>query len=278
MKKINNTEVIKIHVLHCGQVQVDIAVPFKQRTLNPLAFTGLFRSSKQQIILPVSAYLIEHPKGLILVDTGWHTDVRSNQSAYLGKIAYQTSKAFLPPDKAVHEQLNHMGLCTTDLDYVVISHMDADHASGIKLVKDAKHILTSNLEWQATKKSKLRYQSHMWESVNVETFAFSNSSYGPMGASFDLFGDESVVFVHTPGHSHGMVSVLVQNNERFVLLANDTGYSQKSWDDLILPGITVNKKQAMDSLRWVKKMSMKTNCLVTLANHDLDIKPDVIEL
>ena len=32
--------------------------------------TGIGRSWKKRLWLPVSAYLIEHPKGLILLDTG----------------------------------------------------------------------------------------------------------------------------------------------------------------------------------------------------------------
>jgi hypothetical protein len=43
---------IKIHLLHCGQVQVDIAVPFKQNTLNAIAFTGIFRSKKLNMPKP----------------------------------------------------------------------------------------------------------------------------------------------------------------------------------------------------------------------------------
>ncbi|GLX69726.1 N-acyl homoserine lactonase family protein [Paenibacillus glycanilyticus] len=272
------TSTIKVHVLHCGQVQVDIAVPFKQKTLNPLAFTGLFRSSKHQIVIPVSAYLIEHPKGLVLVDTGWHTDVRGDQAKYLGKISYRISKAFLPEGQAVHEQLLKMGIKAKDLDYVVISHMDADHASGIKLLNEAKNMMTSDMEWQATVKNKLRYKQHMWEGIEIKPFSMTDSEYGPMRKSFDLFNDESIVFVHTPGHSHGMVSTIVQNNGKFVLLANDTGYSKESWEEMILPGIVVNKKHAFESLKWVKNMSLKSNCIEALANHDPEILPHVIEL
>ncbi|MBJ8191398.1 MBL fold metallo-hydrolase, partial [Bacillus cereus] len=90
------SETIKIHVLHCGQVQTDMALPFNQNTLNPIAFTGIFRSKKYQNKLPVSAYLIEHPKGLVLIDTGWHTDVRKDQRKYMGRIHYQINKAILP--------------------------------------------------------------------------------------------------------------------------------------------------------------------------------------
>ena len=59
---------IKVHIFHTGFVQVDDAIPHGSK--NPLAILGLFRS-KYKRLLPVSCYLIEHPKGKILIDTGW---------------------------------------------------------------------------------------------------------------------------------------------------------------------------------------------------------------
>ncbi|UXR70340.1 MULTISPECIES: hypothetical protein [unclassified Staphylococcus] len=57
------TNDIKIHVLHTGEVIVDEALPFGYESNRPLAWTGLFRSKKHQISIPVSVYLVEHPKG-----------------------------------------------------------------------------------------------------------------------------------------------------------------------------------------------------------------------
>lgn len=52
---------IKLHIFHTGKVRVDVAIPYKER--NPLAVTGIFRGNDKKIELPVSCYLIEHPKG-----------------------------------------------------------------------------------------------------------------------------------------------------------------------------------------------------------------------
>lgn len=65
---MNKTE---LYIFHTGKVKVDRAIPLRER--NPLAVTGLLRSRKKQMMLPVSAYLIVHPKGNILIDTGWDT-------------------------------------------------------------------------------------------------------------------------------------------------------------------------------------------------------------
>jgi N-acyl homoserine lactone hydrolase len=45
---------IKIHVLHCGRVRVDRALPFKEKTLHPMPWSGLFRSSEYQVWVPVA--------------------------------------------------------------------------------------------------------------------------------------------------------------------------------------------------------------------------------
>ena len=70
------TNSIKIHVMHTGLVRVDKGLPFHGLFRNPLAFTGILRSAKNKVTLPVSSYLIEHPNGLILVDTGWGKTIR----------------------------------------------------------------------------------------------------------------------------------------------------------------------------------------------------------
>lgn len=41
---------IKVHVLHCGQVKVDIGTPFVQKTLNQFAFADIMRSEKHQVV------------------------------------------------------------------------------------------------------------------------------------------------------------------------------------------------------------------------------------
>ena len=41
---------IKIHVFHTGEVGVDPAVPFRDVSRNPIAYTGLFRSKKRRIM------------------------------------------------------------------------------------------------------------------------------------------------------------------------------------------------------------------------------------
>lgn len=271
---------MKIHILHTGQVRVDEALPFggAMKTINPIAYTGIGRAKKHQMWLPVSAYLIEHEKRLVLIDTGWHTAMRKNQRKHLGTLHYKINKGSLPEGQAIHEQLATLGYQASDIDYLVLSHLHSDHADGLQHVKDAKRILVSEEEWYAANHDKLRYMPFMWEGVDMETFHFEATGIGPKGRSFDLFDDGSIVFVHTPGHAVGLSATILSNDTQFVLLASDVGYATKSWEQMILPGVMVNKMDVTQSLKWVQQQAAKPNCMEAIANHDVDIVPHMIEL
>lgn len=272
---------IKIYVLHCGMVTVDDAVPFKAETLHPMPYTGFFRSKKHQITIPVSAYLIEAPKGLVLVDTGWHKIVREKpdgQSKQMGWLHSRISSAILPEGEAIDEQLAAMGYRPSDLDYVVMTHLDTDHASGLQLLKGAKHFIVSREEWLAARRFNPRYVKKMWKEIPMETFEFQDTGFGPFGRSYDLFGDGTVRLVWLPGHSEGMTGVVVAEDKHYVIIAGDCGYSTKSWKEMKMPGIATDKQKLFKSLQWMHDQTSSPNCVEALANHDPDVKPHVIEL
>ena len=66
---------MKIHVLQCGSIRVDPTVPYGKRLDLLEAAKQITAADKNRITLPVFTYLIEHPKGLILVDTGWCREI-----------------------------------------------------------------------------------------------------------------------------------------------------------------------------------------------------------
>lgn len=271
---------IKIHVLHTGRVRVDEALPFggEVQSKNPLAYTGLFRSKKHQVWLPVSCYLIEHPKGNVLIDTGWGTAMRGNQRKHLGLLHYQINKGDLPAGQAIHEQLAQRGLKPEDLDYVVLSHLHSDHADGLHLVRQAKKIIVSQDEWLGAKADPKRYVKKEWDGISIDPFEFQPSTLGPKKRAFDLFGDGSIVFVHTPGHAVGLAATIISHNDEFVLLTSDVGYATKSWERLIMPGVRVDKQEVMASLKWVQQVAKDPRCRAAIANHDADVVPHTITL
>ena len=289
-RKFINTQnkiIMKIHVMHTGEVRVSPYLPFGGDNCNLLKASGMTTPKEEWIWLPVSVYLIEHPKGLILVDTGWHRDMspegvydKKAQVKSLGsRVLYNVNQGQIPLGEAVDEQLATMGIKPSDLDYVLLTHLDCDHANGLRAVKDAKHILVAAEELECARKNGfIRYKKKWWEGVDMQTIEW-NGTEGPAGKSFDLFGDGSIKMINIPGHCDGLCAVKISREDgKYVLLFSDGGYATKSWKEMITSGVSLDKEMQRKSLMWIREQSMDANCIESLATHDTDIKPHVIEL
>lgn len=281
---------IKIHVFHTGMVCVAPELPFGGEHCNPVKASGIFGKKSDRLWLPVSAYLIECEHGKILFDCGWHREIspdgeydKEAQIKSLGGFAlYKTNQGLLPKGEAIDEQLHDLGIKGSDLDLVLLSHLDCDHANGLKLVADAKRILTAQDEIKFAKKksvvNKIRYNSRWWEGTKIAGFEW-NGQEGPAGKSYDVFGDGSLVMVNIPGHCDGLCALKITNQEgKYVLLFSDGGYAKKSWEEQLTSGIADDKEKQKKSLEWIREQSMNEKCVESLANHDCDIKPHVIRL
>ena len=278
---------MKIHVLHTGEVRVSPYLPFGGDNCNLLKASGMTTPKEEWIWLPVSVYLIEHPKGLILVDTGWHRDMspegvydKAAQIKSLGsRILYNVNQGQIPLGEAVDEQLEVMGIKPADLDYVLLTHLDCDHANGLRAVKDAKHIIVAQEELDCARKNGfIRYKKKWWEGVDLQTIEW-NGTEGPAQKSFDLFGDGSIKMINIPGHCDGLCAVKITREDgRYVLLFSDGGYATKSWKEMITSGVSLDKEMQRKSLQWIREQSMDANCIESLATHDTDIRPHMIEL
>lgn len=279
---------VKIKIFHTGKVYVSNSLPFKDSVKNPnpvqLSLLSLY-GRKNRVWLPVSSYLIEVNDCKILVDTGWHREISPNgeydrlaQVRHMGVGHFLLNQGILPKGESVTEQLAKLNIYPENLDFVVMTHLHTDHASGLRQLKNAKKILVSTPELEDTKKFPIRYAKSMWDGINFETFDFEKTGVGPVGESFDLLGDNSVELIKIPGHTSGLTAIKINGDEKFVLLFSDGGYAKKSWQEMIPPGTALDEDAAMKSLEWIRQTSLDKNCAESLANHDADVVPHEIIL
>ena len=140
---------IKTHIFHIGKVCVAPELPFGGEHYSALKASGVLDRKSKRLWLPVSAYLIECTHGNVLFDCGWHRDMsphgvfeRRAQIRSLGSLPlYFTNQVVVESSAAIDEQLAARGVAPVDWDAVLLSHLDCDHANGLKLVADAKKIL-----------------------------------------------------------------------------------------------------------------------------------------
>ncbi|MCK1995325.1 N-acyl homoserine lactonase family protein [Peribacillus muralis] len=224
---------VKVHVMHTGDVKYDRALAFKQLDVIPPVNQ---RGQEYQELVPVSCYLIEHPNGRIVVDAGWHEDIRTQPKEHFGEDLYQFIEYRLPEGRSVREQLATKNITPQDIYAVVMTHQDEDHISGLQHLIGAKRFLVSEPEWRNC-------------------------------------ADGLIYLVFTPGHTDGHVSVLARVEKGWLLLVSDVGYAEKSWKELILPGNTVDEQQALESLQWVQYFLQRSDCVAAIANHDPSVRP-----
>lgn len=268
------SQTITVDVRHLGNTRVDVMniLPPEKKSANPLAWTGLFRPKKDQRIIPCTCYVIKHPKGLIVVDTGFDKAVRAHPIRELTLVHNQINKPLQKPGEAVDEVLAKMGIRPEDIDYVILSHLHSDHADGARQLIGAKHFLVSREELDAATqpdlKTKLTFRPKWREGIRLETFEFADTGLGPVGKSFDLFGDGTVSLIKLPGHTPGMSGVLIRNNGKQLVLAADCGYSRQSYMEGIVPAVVSDPAAFKKSLDYLKAVSEQPGTLDVLVNHD----------
>lgn len=283
-------ERIRIHVLRTGEVRVSPFLPFGGDNCSALKASGLTTPKSKWLWLPVFSFFIEHPKAKLLFDTGWHREMspegvydKQAQIKSLGSsLLYRINQGRIAKGEAIDEQLEAMGVSPADIDYVLISHLDCDHVNGLRQVAEAKNILVAEAEMKGAERpgiqNRIRFQRRWWDGIGLRLFTW-NGTEGPAGKSYDALGDGSVVMINIPGHSEGLCALKIKNAKgKYVLLYADGGYGEKSWRSMITSGIALDKRLQRISLRWIREQSLSPDCIKSIATHDSDVSPHVVEL
>ncbi|MBM2824117.1 MAG: Zn-dependent hydrolase, glyoxylase [Thermoleophilia bacterium] len=174
--------------------------------------------------LPVNAFLVEHPAGLCLFDTG--QSARAAQPGYFPHWHpfFRLARFELAEENEAAAQLESSGLRPRDVRWVVLSHLHTDHVAGLEPFRDAEVVL-SRVEWDRARGigGKLRgYLPQFWPSGLEPTLLdLDSEGFGPFPASHDLAGDGALIVVATPGHTPGHVSLVVRRPGESIVLGGD---------------------------------------------------------
>src|SRR2546421_484553 len=81
------------------------------------------------IQVPVGFFVVRHPKGNVLFDTGNNDKILTDPS-YWGPF-FKALNPVVTPDVAIDAQLGKIGLKPDDIKYVVVGHLHLDHAGNV---------------------------------------------------------------------------------------------------------------------------------------------------
>ena len=193
-------------------------------------------------------FLIEHPKGMVLFDTGMQMEEK--------------------PELRVDRQIAKLGYNPEDIKYVVLSHMHMDHAGGMTLFPNATFVVRKR-EMQAAWWPEDFEHGYVYADYK-DTRAYNYIQLRDDEA-FDLFFDGTLVCIDTRGHTPGHQSLVVDlPNSGKIVLAGDAVQLAVQLDEKgILPGISWNSADAMCSIE--KLRHMKAEGMFVIPGHDLGV-------
>ena len=226
---------MKIHAIQAGTVAITTAwregIGHGRRRL---LHTIVDREWTER--LPIYAFAIEHPEGVIVVDTG--EDARASQPGYFPgwHPGVRAFREWVELDQEIGPQLERLGIRPADIRWVVMTHLHTDHAGGLHHFPANEILVTrTELEFASGLRGRLRgyvANTHWPAWFNPTVLKLDPEPFGPFPQSLHLTDAGDVTLVPVPGHTPGQIGVLVDEGDQTVLLAGDSSYTQ----DLMLRG------------------------------------------
>ena len=220
---------MKLYTITCGYLRV------KKNVFIPDADKNEFLN------IPLPVFLVIHPLGNILFDTGPHPDVFKDAAARWGGLA----KAFQPVGNqkdGVISQLRKIEMRSDAIRYVVNSHLHFDHAGGNQFFSKSIFLVSSK---------ELAF-AQLGENEGKGYFAADWNhalNYQEVDGELDIFGDGKLVIVPLPGHTPGHQILVVRLSQQgTVILSGDSVPLKEHYADFILPKNNVDNRQARESV------------------------------
>jgi N-acyl homoserine lactone hydrolase len=192
-------------------------------------FGRLMEGADGDITLPIPVFLIEHPKGRALLDTGLHPDCQHDPTKRLGTRLAGLFRIDFESGEEVSARLEAIGRDPGKIDLIINSHFHFDHVGGNALIPNAT-MLVQRREWDAA----VDPDTAARHGYNPRDFHLGHTLHLLEG-EHDVFGDGSVVCLPTYGHSPGHQSLRLRLESGDVVLAADACYFCQTLRERRLP-------------------------------------------
>lgn len=200
-----------------------------------------------QIRVPVPCFVIVHPRGIALFDTGMHPQTQHDPVGRLGGITKIFRVEFAAGEE-VAARLAALGIDAGRVCYVVNSHLHFDHTGGNAQVPNAQ-LVVQRREWEA---------GHDADEIRRQFYDPSDYDHWhdvlAVDGEHDLFGDGRVLCLPTYGHTPGHQSLRVQLDSGPVVLTADACYLRRTLDDLHLPAVVADREAMRRSLERLRTL------------------------
>lgn len=214
--------------------------------------------------VPVPFFLIDHPRGKILFDTGNALAVAENAEKHWGNAILAYRPKMTTGDFVAH-QLRSLEVSPDSIDFVILSHLHLDHAGGIGHFPNARYLVQRDeLHWAYVPDF---YQRAAYIRQDFDRPVNWMLLEGWRDDNLDLFGDGSLIIWFSPGHTPGHQSLKLQlKNTGTVILTGDSCYTEELLDEDILPGLFWSPAETIRTIQRLREA--RRNGAWVLTGHD----------
>lgn len=227
--------------------------------------------------------LLHHPeKGWILFDTGYTSRFYESTKSYPNRIYANATKVVITDADEIKNQIKSIGLETSDIQNIIISHFHADHIGGLKDFNNATIYCTKKAYQKSKKISSLfAFSKGVLKDlipddieerlVFIEDFSTSNRD-DIFGVTYDLFQDSSVIIYNLPGHAAGQIGIEFETQKEKYFLVADSCWDERAYKEGKLPNSIVRLffdswKDYKDSLGKVSSYHKKFPDVIIVPTH-----------
>jgi glyoxylase-like metal-dependent hydrolase (beta-lactamase superfamily II) len=208
------SDAVELHAMTCGWLESGL---------------GLFVAGEHgRIRVPVPSFLIRHPRGAVVFDTGLHVGTQRDPAARIGALAGVFQVEFAPGEELA-ARLAALDVDPAEVRWLVTSHLHFDHVGGNAQLPNARW-LVQRREWEAAQDPEWRARAF----YDPRDYDLGHDRLLADGER-DLFGDGTVVCLPTFGHTPGHQSLRVRTPEGTVVLTADACYLRRTLADGVLP-------------------------------------------
>ncbi len=172
---------LRLYVFDCGSLNTPDTSPY-QLTKEDLATA----------MMSVPCFLVAHPKGTMIWDTGAVPDSSFKPGGGPATLRYATST------KPLTARLAEVGYAPADIKYLALSHFHWDHVGNANLFASATWLVPkAERDIMFSGPPSTRTEPQNFSALkNSKTIFITKDEY-------DVFGDKTVVIKAAPGHSPG---------------------------------------------------------------------------
>jgi glyoxylase-like metal-dependent hydrolase (beta-lactamase superfamily II) len=262
---INNVHV-KIHAISTGMVSVKTKYRDNSQS-GLLAKLDFVVDQKFTEWMPIWVWVVEHPEGIFLIDTGENANVNDadyfRSSGWFANWAYKSLFRFdVKREDEIDIQLQKLGIRPKDLKAVLITHLHLDHTDGIRHFPDTRICVHKN-EWKKPSANLPKLYPTWFKPELIEL----PYQYEEFDQACYLTTSKDFIAIFTPGHTNGHISFLLKTDQGNFLFAGDIcDYQEQLLGNHFAPA-NVSLAKSKDTYRKVKSLAKRSR-LVFLPSHD----------